>query len=525
MNLTLVRRPMLAAVAFALLSVDPRGAALPGGQAPAEQASKSILTPKPPATPRINGPRVYGARPGHPFLYRIPATGARPMTFSATGLPPSLRLDRATGIVSGTTPTERGGYLVTLRAVNARGVSTRPFRIVVGDTLALTPPMGWNDWYTHYDRITDVLMRQAADAMIASGMADHGYQYVNIDDCWMTKADSKDPVVGGPARDAEGNIRPNTRFPDMRALTDYIHSKGLKAGLYTSPGPYTCASFVGSHKHEAQDAALFANWGFDFLKYDWCSYEGVSGGTTLADRRRPYEVMGAILAKSERDIVFNLCQYGMSDVWAWGGEVGGHSWRTTGDLGLEKSTRLPGFYSIGFKNAEHAANAGPGRWNDPDYILIGSVGNAFNSDEPQKPTSLTADEQYSYMSMWALMAAPLFFSGDMNVLDEFTLNILCNHEVIDVDQDPLGLQARIVRRTEDEFVLARLLEDGSLAVGLFNLADEPRRITVDPALLGLAAVRRARDVWRQKDLPVPESLSPTVNGHGVAFVRLFGVRS
>jgi alpha-galactosidase len=212
-------------------------------------------------------------------------------------------------------------------------------------------------------------------------------------------------------------------------------------------------------------------------------------------------------------------------VWTWGGEVGGHSWRTTGDLGLEKSTRLPGFYSIGFKNAEHGANAGPGRWNDPDYILIGSVGNAFNSDEPQKPTSLTADEQYSYMSMWALMAAPLFFSGDMNVLDEFTLNILCNHEVIDVDQDPLGLQARIVRRTEDEFVLARLLDDGSLAVGLFNLADEPRRITVDPALLGLAAVRRARDVWRQKDLPVPESLSPTVNGHGVAFMRLFGVRS
>jgi alpha-galactosidase len=484
------------------------------------QAAGSILTPKAPAAPRINGPRVYGARPGHPFLYRVPATGARPMVFAATGLPPSLHLDSATGIISGTTPATRGSYDATLRASNSQGASDRPFRIVVGDTLALTPPMGWNDWYTHYDRITDALMRRAADAMIASGMADYGYQFVNIDDCWMTKADSKDPVIGGPARDAQGNIRPNARFPDMKALADYIHSKGLKAGLYTSPGPYTCAGFVGSYKHEAQDARQFASWGFDFLKYDWCSYEGVAGGTTLADRKRPYEVMGALLAKSERDITFNLCQYGMSDVWTWGGEVGGHCWRTTGDLGLEKSTRLPGFYSIALKNAEHASNAGPGRWNDPDYILIGSVGNAFNSDEPQKPTRLTPDEQYSYMSLWVLMAAPLFFSGDMNTLDAFTLNVLCNHEVIDVDQDPLGLQARIVRRTEAEFVLAKPLEDGSVAVGLFNLADEPRRIDVEWASLGIGAAKVVRDVWRQNHRAAGPSLSDLVNAHGVALVRV-----
>jgi alpha-galactosidase len=546
-----VGRSMLAVVAVAVLLPGPRSIVAGGRQANKSQAAgktqpaalappaaeaRPILTPKPPASPRINGPRVYGARPGHDVIYRIPATGMRPMQFAARGLPASLSLDSSTGIISGRAPEQPGRFPVTLHAVNKSGAASRALDIVVGETLALTPPMGWNDWYTHYDRITDALLRQAADAMIASGMADYGYQFVNIDDCWMTKADSKDPVVGGPARDADGNIRPNGRFPDMKALTDYIHAKGLKAGIYTSPGPYTCAGFTGSYKHEAQDLQQFARWGFDFLKYDWCSYEGVSGGKDLADRRRPYELMGGLVAKADRDITFNLCQYGMSDVWTWGGEVGGHCWRTTGDLGLEKAAKLPGFYSIAFKNAEHAEFAGPGRWNDPDYILIGSVGNAFNSDEPQKPTSLTADEQYSYMSLWALMAAPLFFSGDMNHLDAFTLNVLCNHEVIDVDQDPLGRQARIVRRTDDEFVLARPLEDGSLALGIFNLADRPRRVSVTWRDLGVTRPQRVRDVWRQRDVTAAAANTPAgavrtgaaaadysalVAGHGVSFVRLF----
>ena len=483
----------------------------------------AVLTPKPPASPRINGPAVYGARPGHQFLYRIPATGERPMRFSAAGLPRSLKLDPATGIVSGSTPGERGEYRVTFTAKNRAGSGRRAFRIVVGDTLALTPPMGWNDWYTHYNRITDKLMRAGADTMIASGMADYGYQYVNIDDCWMVRPDATDPEIGGEPRDAAGAIRPNKRFPDMKALADYIHSKGLKAGLYTSPGPLTCARFTGSYQHEEIDARKFAEWGFDFLKHDWCSYTKVAGGTTLADRQKPYRLMGGILQKIDRDIVLNLCQYGMSDVWKWGGEVGGHCWRTTDDLGLEKDSSLPGFYSIGFKNAEHFADAGPGRWNDPDYILIGQVGNAFKIDAPPSPTKLTPDEQYSYMSMWALMASPLFYSGDMRYLDEFTLNVLCNTEVIDVDQDPLGKQARVVRKTASEFVLAKPMEDGSVAVGLFNLEREPRRISVSWGDLGIAGERRVRDVWRQKDIGKEIArVESTVEPHGVALVRLHG---
>ncbi len=484
--------------------------------------ASAVLTPKPGLAPKINGPKVYGARPGRPFLYRIPATGARPMRFSAAGLPISLKLDAATGIVSGTTPAA-GDYRVTFTARNSAGAAKREFRILAGERLALTPPMGWNDWYTHYNRITDKLMRDGADAMIASGMADYGYQYVNIDDCWMVRPDTSDPEIGGEPRDAAGGIRPNRRFPDMKTLTAYIHGKGLKAGLYTSPGPLTCAGFTGSYQHEEIDARKFAEWGFDFLKYDWCSYTKVAGGASLEDRQRPYRLMGGILKRLDRDVVFNLCQYGMSEVWKWGGEVGGHCWRTTGDLGLEKQTSLPGFYSIGFKNAEHFENARPGEWNDPDYILIGTVGNAFKIDAPPTPTNLSADEQYSYMSMWALMAAPLFYSGDMRYLDEFTLNVLCNSEVIDVDQDPLGRQARIVRKTAGEFVLAKPMEDGSIAVGLFNLEASPRNMAISLNELGLRGKWRVRDLWRQKDLAamVGAAYETTVNPHGVQLIRLF----
>jgi alpha-galactosidase len=480
-----------------------------------------VLTPKPAPEPRINGPEVYGARPGHPFLYRIPCTGERPIRFSAAGLPKQLHLDSATGIVTGAAPAARGEYRVTLSAANARGKATKRFRIVVGDTLALTPPMGWNDWYTHYDRISDRLMRQAADAMLASGMADFGYQYVNIDDCWMVKPGSTVAELGGDPRTTDGSMRPNGRFPDMKALAAYIHGKGLKAGLYTSPGPLTCARFQGSYEHEEQDARTFAGWGFDFLKYDLCSYRTIDNRGTVEADRKPYELMGSILGKLDRDVVFNLCQYGRSEVWKWGGEVGGNAWRTTGDLGLEKSTRLPGFYSIGFKNAAAGEYAAPGRWNDPDYILIGTVGNAHEINAPPVKSPLTPEEQYSYMSMWALMAAPLFYSGDMGSLDEFTLNVLCNAEVIDVDQDALGKQARIVRRSDDEFILAKPMADGSLAVGLFNLTDAEREVKVSWQDLGIEGRRRTRDLWRQKDAGTTvgeyKALLPR---HGVALVRL-----
>ena len=509
-----------AEAAFVVAGQDPEAI-----DVPVAKEKKVILTPKPGPKPRINGPKVYGCRPGRPFIYRIPCTGKSPMTFSAENLPRTLTLDTKTGIITGSVPDKRGEYLVTLKAVNRQGSAQRPFKIVVDDTLALTPPMGWNSWYIHYWRVTDKHMRRAAGAMIESGMADVGYQYVNIDDCWMVKPDANDPMIGGEPRDSDGAIRSNGHFPDMKALADYIHAKGLKAGLYTSPGPLTCQGYTGTYEHEEIDAKKFADWDFDFLKYDWCSYSRVATGEGAERVQRPYIKMGAILPQLDRDIVFNLCQYGMGDVWTWGGEVGGNCWRTTGDLGLAGGADLPGFYHIGLSNAQHWQYAKPGQWNDPDYILIGWVGDAHRQAEG-KPTTLTPNEQYSYMSMWCLMAAPLIFSGDMDKLDDFTLNILCNPEVIEVDQDPLGKQAPIIHRTKDYFIMAKDMEDGSKAVGLFNTSQTQSRIFVTWTDLGIEGSYRIRDLWRQKDLGTYRNLfEAEVPRHGVTLVRLFPTSS
>jgi alpha-galactosidase len=475
-----------------------------------------ILTPKPAPAPRINGPRVYGCRPGHPFLFRVPTTGGRPLQFSARGLPSSLQLNPQTGIITGTAPS-LGTYRVTVQARNAYGRTTRELKIVSGDTLALTPPMGWNHWYTHYDRITDTLMRQAADVMVNTGMADVGYQYVSIDDCWMNAEKQSDPRRVGPARDAQGNILPNQYFPDMKSMTAYIHDRGLKAGIYTSPGPTTCGGFTGSYQHEEPDARQFAEWGFDFLKYDWCSYgEIAKGNLTVADYQKPYQLMGDLLKRQPRDMVLNLCQYGMGNVWEWGAKVGGQCWRTAGDLGFE----LDRIFEVALKNCEHRDWSKPGSWNDPDYIQIGYIGNAHGMGTPQ-PCPITPSEQYAFMSMWALMAAPIFYSGDMNQLDEFTLNVLCNPEVIDINQDSLGQCARLMTQDDDTFLMVKELDDGSLAVGLGNRGELPALVRAPWPKLACKGRQLVHDAWRQQDLGVfNDEFSATVPRHGMTLVRL-----
>jgi alpha-galactosidase len=495
-----------------------RGSAPTTISAPPEEIS--LLTPPPGAAPRINGPKVYGCGPGKPFLYRVPTTGERPLEFAAQGLPSGLVLDAHSGIIRGTAPA-RGQYPVTLEAQNRHGRCRRLLKIVAGDLLALTPPMGWNHWYAHYNNVTDRMMRAAADAMLSSGMADVGYQYVNIDDCWMNAAadarHNRDPKRVGPLRGAQGQILPNAYFPDMKALADYIHAAGLKAGLYTSPGPLTCAGFSGSYQHEAQDARQFAAWGFDFLKYDWCSYGTIArGDQSRAALEKPYRLMGGLLRQQDRDMVFNLCQYGMGDVWEWGAEVGGHSWRTAGDLGFE----LNRIFEVALKNAEHGRWSKPGAWNDPDYLQIGYVGSAHGMGAP-KPCPLTPTEQYAFMSLWSLMASPLFYSGDMSRLDPLTLNVLCNPEVIAVDQDPLGKSAEVRRLGDDAFLMIKPLEDGSLAVGLCNRGEVPAMLTARWSDLGLSGKQVVRDLWRQKDLGTfAEQLSTSVGRRGVLLLRV-----
>jgi alpha-galactosidase len=484
-----------------------------------------ILTPKPGPAPRINGARVFGVRPGSPFLFTIAATGERPMRFDAQGLPDGLRLDADTGRITGSV-SAAGTYDVTLTSTNGHGRATRPFRIVVGETLALTPHMGWNSWYVWENHVTDRIMRDAADAIVRSGLADHGYQYVNIDDCWAVKPGAKEPELQGAERDEQGRVNTNARFPDMKALTDHIHGLGLKAGIYTSPGPRTCAGHVGAYRHEEQDAARFVEWGFDFLKYDWCSYGEVAGKEpSLEALQKPYRQMSAILRRQPRDVVLNLCQYGMGKAWEWGREVGGNSWRTAGDLGLTFEEIGTALFRDGFDvyaDDELHRFGGPGGWNDPDYLLIGRLSNWKGTTAP---TPLTPNEQYTHVSLWSLVAAPLIFSGDVTRLDPFTLSLLTNDEVIDVDQDPLGKPGRRAWKQGPLEVWARDLEDGTKAVGLFNRGEGMVEVQATWAALGVSGPQTVRDLWRQKDVGVFEGrCTAPVGRHGVVLLKLTPAR-
>lgn len=483
-----------------------------------------ILTPKVAPKPRINGARIFGVRPGSPFLFTIAATGNKPMKYSVEGLPEGLSCDQATGQISGII-NKPGEYKTTFIVSNELGEAKRDFKIVCGDNLALTPHMGWNSWYIWENNVTDKIMREAADAMISTGLADHGYSYVNIDDCWSVKAVTKDSSLMGEPRDANGMINPNKRFPDMKALTDYIHAKGLKAGIYTSPGRLTCGGYVSALGYEEKDIARFTEWGYDFLKYDWCTYDEVGKRDNLTDLKRPYILINELLKKQNRDIILNLCQYGLGDVWKWGKEVGGHSWRTAGDLGGSFNDIGIALFRDGFdvytKDSLHLY-AGPGGWNDPDYLLFGYLSNWRGETVP---TPLTPNEQYTQISLWSLVAAPLILSGDITRLDEFTLSILSNDEIIDVDQDPLGKPGYRVSKTGNSEVWIRHLEDGSVAVGLFNRDEKETKVTALWSDLNISGKQNVRDLWRQKDLGKYDNrFTAKVPRHGVVMLKMVPVK-
>jgi alpha-galactosidase len=496
-----------------------------------------LLTPSAPATPRINGANVFGVRPGSPFLFTIPATGDRPMTFSAKNLPRGLKLDAKTGHITGTLK-NKGEFIVTLGAKNSLGTAEKKFRIVCGDQIALTPPMGWNSWNCFAGAVSAERVKGAAEAMVKSGLVNHGWTYINIDDYWQNHRNSKDATLRGEFRDAKGNIVPNSRFPDMKGLADYIHGLGLKAGLYSSPGPWTCGGCAASWQHEEQDAQTYAKWGFDYLKYDWCSYGSIASGkmtnganvplyektsTNIAGAIYPYQLMGKFLREQKRDIVFSLCQYGMADVWKWGGSVNGNCWRTTGDItdqwGRTDHNWQGSVSGIGFNQDKCAPFAKPGNWNDPDMLVVGHVGWGKTH-----PTRLTPDEQYTHISLWCLLAAPLLIGCDMEKFDDFTLNLLSNDEVLALDQDELGKQATCVLNHGDLRVYEKELADGSHAFGFFNLGSAPLTQNLENLIqFGLTGHLQIRDLWRQKDLAMVDAANGTVPltipAHGVALYK------
>ncbi len=459
-----------------------------------------ILTPKPGLKPMINGAKVFGVRPYSPFQFKVAATGKPPLRYSAVDLPQGLMIDAANGLITGSLK-KKGDYKVKLMVENELGFARRELKIVVGDVISLTPPLGWNSWNCWGLSVSDQKIRQSANAMKSSGLIDHGWTYINIDDGWEDK------------HDKDGNILTNAKFPNMKGLCSYVHSLGLKIGIYSSPGPKTCGGYEGSYTYEAKDAQNYANWGIDYLKYDWCSYGTLAPKPSIDQMKEPYREMKHAIRKVNRDIHYSLCQYGMGDVWGWGAEVDGNSWRTTGDI----EDTWESLSAIGFSQGKCSPWSAPGRWNDPDMLVVGWVG----WGPALHYTRLTTNEQYTHITLWSLLAAPLLIGCDLSQLDAFTLNLLTNDEVLAVNQDPLGKQAVQIKKTDDYEIWARDLEDGSQAIGLFNKTEKVYNVPVDLKDLNIKGKPVMRDLWSQADLgKVCTHFEMKTQPHGARMIRL-----
>lgn len=466
-----------------------------------------LLTPALSRKPKINTPAITGVRPGSPFLYKIPVSGAKPIQYEVQNLPAGLRLDKQKGIISGNI-NNAGDYTVVLKVKNAAGSDQKLFTIRSGDKLSLTPPMGWNSWNCWGISVSDEKVRSSAQALLDKGLIDHGWNYINIDDGWEAAE-----------RGQDGSILANEKFPDMKKLGDWLHANGLRFGIYSSPGEKTCGGYLGSYQHEVQDAATYAAWGVDYLKYDWCSYSDIvkAQDTAIENYIKPYAVMQQALALQKRDIYYSLCQYGMRNVSQWGPSVNAQSWRTTGDI----EDTWQSLRSIGFSQAPLYKFAAPGGWNDPDMMIVGMVGWGENLH----PSRLTPYEQYTHVSLWSLLSAPLLIGCDLSKLDKFTLNLLTNDEVIAINQDSLGRQAEQIIKNDSCQIWIKELADGSKAIGVFNMSSKYSRFTIRWEDLGLGKkAQRVRDVWQQRLVDkVVEAYDASIPPHGVRLLRVSSI--
>lgn len=368
--------------------------------------------------------------------------------------------------------------------------------------LAATPPMGWNSWNFFARNVNDQDIRNAADQMVATGMKDAGYVYVNIDDTWEGE------------RDANGVLHTNSKFPDMKALADYVHSKGLKLGIYSGPGSKTCAGFAASLDHEVQDAQLYASWGIDYLKYDLCSFRrdvmAAKAPDDKAEQMRlmitAYEKMGKALKESGRPIVFSLCQYGWDAPWEWAPALGGNLWRTTGDV----QANWMSIYDIIGQQTGLAKYAGPGHWNDPDMLEVGNG-------------KLSLAENRSHFSMWAMLAAPLLAGNDLPNMKPEIKAILTNRDVIAIDQDKLGHQGMRAYADGEVEVWTRHLSGGAMAIAVLNagsdrVASHPFHLSL--AKLGLHGEQKGKDLWADKEITLTDNMPIELPSHDILLVRI-----
>jgi len=478
-----------------------------------------VLTPKPGPSPRINGARVYGSRPGTPFSFKVPATGIGPKRYLAKGLPDGLSIDEQTGVISGVTPPP-GAYRVRLTVSNRVGRDEKELLIKSGERICLTPPMGWNSWNCWAYSVSADKVRASARAMVEKGLIDHGWTYVNVDDTWQGER-------GGRFSSIQGN----EKFPDMKGLCEEIHRMGLKVGIYSTPWVRSYANRtggsadfpdgsirnpdakkmgknwrLGEFSFATNDALQWAEWGIDYLKYDW----------RPIDTAHVIEMANA-LRKTNRTVVYSLSNtapFEKAEIFA----RHANCWRTTTDI----RDTWESLETIGFLQDRWAPFAAPGHWNDPDMLVLGEVG-GWKSE--LHPSRLTPDEQYLHVSLWCLLSAPLLIGCPIESMDEFTLSLLTNDEVLEVNQDPLGRSARriVVDEANHTEIWLKEMADGSRAVGLFNRSASPRSITFEFSAARLAGgTWKVRDLWRQEDLGdhAKRFCARKVPAHGVVLLRM-----
>jgi alpha-galactosidase len=485
---------------------------------------QEIRTPGASPLPRVNGPTVFGVRPGSPLVYKIPATGSGTLTYSVTGLPAGLSVDPATGMISGSIATP-GDYPVTLAATNSLGTNTRPFTIKVGNAIGLTPAMGWNSWNVWGATVTAAKVYRAADSMAQSGLIDHGWSYINTDDLWQD-------TRGGAYNGIQGNSTFLAGGYSMQGMVDHIHSLGLKAGIYSTPwiqsyggkiggsanNPQGTWTFVsgnsqkvdGTYSFAQNDANQWAAWGIDYLKYDWNprSPNPVSNAQFHTETNNMRQALNNV----SRDIIYSYSNSMPFD------QISDqqpmlNSWRTGGDITDSYSS----VSSHAFGQDQWAPYSAPGHFNDPDMLEVGWVG---KSATPHS-TNLSADEQYTHITMWSLLSSPLLLGNDMAKLDQFTKSLVSNDEVLAVNQDALGQQALLKNGGTTLRVYAKDLEDGTKAVGLINTGSSAATVTANWSDLGISGNKLVRDLWRQADVgQFNGSFSITVAGHGAELFKI-----
>jgi alpha-galactosidase len=514
----------------------------------AQIGEKEILTPLAEQKPVINGAAIYGAKPEKLFEYRIPCQGQRPIEFVVEGLPDGLSVNEE-GIISGITPSSEGTYHISISATNDHGIASRLFKLVIGEKTARTPPTGWNSWGGHMINVSEELVRYTADLMVSSGLADVGFQYINLDDCWMMMSPESYESgkewydkswqgfdfssVVGEVRDEYGQPNWNSKFKDVKGMTDYVHSKGLKIGLYSSPGERTCQKFEGSFGYEAIDAQSYAEWGFDFLKYDLCGDEikamqwmsKILDSTSVGNEGENYAIhqlpiwypMAYELDKQSRDVLLNLCQYGWQEVEKWSPQMGYPTWRMGGDLNHHVDTYKEVALKIATELREYCK---PGQWADPDYMYIHFLKNARNKGADSEEIPLNTNQRYQYVTLWSVISAPFFFSCDMYKIDEFTTRLLSNNEVLNINQDELGHVAEVIKNEDGDLILLKIMAGGSKVLAVLNTENSKKEISISIADLGFEKAE-VRDVWRKKDVgKVKGDLITTLSGHGVCLYHI-----